>query len=194
MLGPVLGFLGTLLGLWIGHRRWNTDREDIDGKDYKSNLRSAYLELWDVVEDAHLKMRQSLDDGLSPEVFSGFLADVNSFMISKGLFIERGDRILVLSYLFAQNEYLALASSSPQGQAAAVITMEFPPNMPGNLSALAELERKVQALRDELRARIRSVLGAPESSAWSAHVRPSEELLSEMRSLTAEVVKRAEAP
>lgn len=99
VLGPVLGLLGVGLGVWIGHRQWERDFAKKNAESFESHLRDAYFGLWDVVEDAHLKMGSALDE-LTPEVFSGFLADVNNFMIRHGLYIQRDDRLLVLEYLF----------------------------------------------------------------------------------------------
>ncbi|MGW5514374.1 hypothetical protein [Nocardia africana] len=100
-----------MAGLWLGERRRRRDQTRQDNARYQDGLRDAYLELWDIVEDAHLKMRACLDD-LTPETFSGLLADVSGFMIRRGTFIESGDRQLVLEYLFWTNEYMRIASSS----------------------------------------------------------------------------------
>lgn len=91
LLGPVLGLVGTALGIWIGQNRWKREQSTKEEALYKDNVRSTYLELWNVVEEAHIKMRESLD-GLTAERFSGFMADVNNFMIRRGLYIERQDR------------------------------------------------------------------------------------------------------
>jgi hypothetical protein len=181
VITPIVGLIGTLLGLWIGHRRWHRELAIKDSDRYKEELRVAYLELWDVVEDAHLKMRAAIV-GLTPETFSGFLADVNNFMIRRGLFIERQDRHLVLEYLFWTNEYLRLLATTPQGRYLIQTTIAHN-DLPTDLDILDGVKDRAVSLRNNLRSRIREVVGAPESSAWSTEVQPSAELLKQLDDL-----------
>lgn len=192
VLGPVLGLIGTGLGLWIGHRRGKTESALKEQEAFQGNLRAAYFSLWDVVEDAHLKMRSALD-GLTAEVFSGFLADVNNFMIKHGLYIERDDRLLVLEYLFWTNEYLRVLTQSPRGKAAVLASLVHSADQGlefgDRVRMLEELQERAVELRNQLRARIRQVVGAPPSTAWSPEHGPSKQLLEKLNRLTEDVSK-----
>lgn len=179
-----------MLGLLVGQRRWKKEQIKQEKKKYDDGLQETYLELWDVVEDAHMKMRQSLVGEANPARASAFVADVNNFMIRKGLYIERRDRFLVLEYLFWTNEYLRILASSPSGRAAILTSLAHDDELPANIMMLKEVENKAQALRNELRDRIRSVIGAPPSSGWSSEIRPSDDLLGKLAVLTEEVSKR----
>ncbi len=195
VLAPVLGLTGTALGLWLGERRWKRDSQRKEAEGFQVNLRQAYFGLWDIVEDAHLKMRAALE-GLTAEVFSGFLADVNNFMIKHGLYITRDDRILVLEYLFWTNEYLRVLAQSPRGRALVEMSMAYTTREDGGLGmqvqVLEELQDRAQELRNLLRSRIREVVGAPPSDAWSSGHQPSAELLEKLDSLVSAVEKRQE--
>lgn len=195
-LGPVLGLLGIVLGVWIGHRQWQRDFAKKNAESFESHLREAYFGLWDVVEDAHLKMRAALD-GLTPEVFSGFLADVNNFMIKHGLYIQRDDRLLVLEYLFWTNEYLRILAQSPRGRALIEISLaaadwDGPDNREfgTQMGVLSEVQERAQALRNRLRDRIREVVGGPRSDAWSSDHKPSGDFLFKLDALVDAVQER----
>jgi len=184
-LGPMMGLVGTVFGLWIGQRRWKRDSERKDAESFQISLRKAYTELWSVVEAAHLKMRKATTD-IGPGEFSGFLADINDFMIEHGLYIERKDRFLVLEYLFWTNEYLGRFSRSRFGRVAIDMTVTSS-DLGMQVRELEELELRHRRLRNELRRRIREVLGAPVSHGWSDDVRPSHELASKLKSLVESV-------
>jgi hypothetical protein len=150
VLGPVLGLAGVLVGLWVGDRRAKRDALREDAKIYREKLVATYLELWDVVEDIHIRMRESALVGITATSFSGLLADVNNFMIRRGAFIERSDRYLVLEYLFWMNEYVRQLAADPRGAAALMSSLAHP-ELPGKLNVLEEVERRANDLRDQLR-------------------------------------------
>lgn len=175
--------------MWLGHRRWSVEHAQKEAEAFQVKLRAAYFGLWDVVEDAHLKMREALE-GLTPEVVSGFLVDVNNFMIKHGLYIEREDRLLVLEYLFWTNEYLRVLSEAPRGRTVMmnlVHSLSQGEAFDDQVRMLENLRDRTTELRSRLRSRIREVVGAPTSSAWSEDHRPSEELLAKLTQLANEV-------
>jgi hypothetical protein len=188
---PVLALGGVLLGLWLGQRRWKVEQIQKDRSTYDNNLRATYLELWDIVEDAHIKMRNSTV-GLSAEEFGGHIADVNNFMIRKGLYIERKDRYLVLEYLFWTNEFLRRVVSSDEGRAYVAISLAND-ELPSMVEELELISQKADQLRSSLRTRIRLVIGAPSSNGWNPAERPSAQLISQMQELAASVQSGREA-
>ncbi|MET7372866.1 hypothetical protein [Micromonospora arida] len=188
---PLLAMAGVLFGLWLGHRRWRVEQTQKVASHFDDNLRQTYLELWDVVEDVHLRMRSAVT-GLSPGEFGGLIADVNNFMIRKGLFIERKDRYLVLEYLFWTNEFLRRVVSSEEGRAYIAVSMAHSDLSP-RVDELALIADRAEALRSELRERIRQVVGAPSSQGWSPTERPSEDLKHKMQKLV-EQVQEAQRP
>lgn len=185
IFGPIIGLVGTLVGLWLGHHQWRRERDQQDRKLFDEKLQTAYFELWHVVEDAHLTMRASLS-AVSSADFSGHLTDVNNFMIRHGLYIERDDRYLVLQYLFWTNEYLRRLVAEPHGREYLLSSMAHD-GLSERIDVLAEVQKRAEALRDQLRQRIREVVGAPKSDAWSEDHRPSEELLDQLSALTVHI-------
>jgi hypothetical protein len=184
LASPLLALGGVILGLWLGQRRWKAEQAQDERSTYENNLRATYLELWDVVEDVHITMRNSAV-GLSPEEFGGLIADVNNFMIRKGLFIERKDRYLVLEYLFWTNEFLRRVVSSNEGRAYIAISLAND-ELPSMVQELELISRKSEELRSALRARIRLIVGAPSSEGWSPDERPSVHLMQQMQQLATE--------
>ena len=105
VLGPVLGLGGVLTGLWVGERRAKREVLRDDAKIYREKLVATYLELWDVVEDIHVRMRESALLGISATSFSGLLADVNNFMIRRGAFTKEATAILYWSICFGRTSF-----------------------------------------------------------------------------------------
>jgi hypothetical protein len=154
-----------------GQRRWKREQADSDSALYRESLRAAYLELWDIVEDAHLKMRAAL--GGTPSQLSGFVADVNNFMIRRGLYIERRDRFLVLEDLFWTHELLRQVAGTDMGREALLTSLTHD-DMPRSINVLDEVKNRAEQLRNQLRERIREVVGAPPSERERQETKPSE--------------------
>lgn len=181
IVGPLLALAGVLLGLWLGQKRWKAEQLQKERTKYDENLKATYLELWDVVEEVHIKMRSGLV-GFTAEEFGGLIADVNNFMIRKGLFIERQDRYLVLEYLFWTNEFLRRVVSSKEGRAYVLHSLSSD-EMPTHVEELHQISEKAEELRGRLRARIREVIGAPHSDGWNPEEQPSEDLKGKLQQL-----------
>jgi hypothetical protein len=191
IFGPIIGLVGTVLGLWLGQRQWRQERTDREKGQFDGKLKDAYYELWFVVEYAHLRMRDSLS-GISAENFSGHLADVNNFMIKHGLYIERDDRYLVLQYLFWTNEYLRRLAIEPRG-AQYILASLTHDGLSTKIDLLGEVQSQAEVLRNELRQRVRAVVGAPKSDAWCQDHRPSRDLIAQLDDLTARAVRERQA-
>jgi hypothetical protein len=182
---PLVALAGVLVGLWLGHKRWKVEQAQKENSRFDGDLKDTYVELWNVVEDVHLTMRNS-PTGLTPAEFGGLIADVNNFMIRKGLYIERPDRYLVLEYLFWTNEFLRRVVASGEGRAYVAVSLAHDDLAP-QIDELGLISDRAEALRNRLRQRIRQVVGAPPSSGWSPDERPSDDLKVKMQQLVDEV-------
>ncbi len=129
--------------------------------EFIKNERHAYAGLWDVTARTQEEMRGALDS-LTPERFSGMLADVNSFMLREGLYIERDDRLLTIEYLFWVNEYLRIVATTHRGDVLSSMVHE---GLPHNVTLIDEVLDRANELRSSLRGRIRDKLDAPQSYA-----------------------------
>lgn len=114
---------------------------------------------WEVVQDAHLSMRTSLD-GLNPDSFSAFLTNVNAFGWRQGVYIQDSDRDLAQEYLFLVYEFLRLVASHDAGRRWVMTTAQLPPEVPETLRAMKLAEQQAEAVRERLASRVREVLGA----------------------------------
>jgi len=189
LLAPIIGLVGTLLGVWIGHRRWRYEQANRERRKLREEQQATYLELWDVVETCHVEMRNA--DGFDdPRTFSGFIADVNNFMIRRGLFIEAEDRNLVLEYLFWTYEFIRRAAETLEGRAALEVTAMYPSEFPSRIEMLGEVRDRAEQLRDKLRNRVRQVLGAGDTTPFPKGEPPSAGLSAKLRQLSEEVARR----
>ena len=58
----LIGLFGTMLGLWIGQRRWYVEHRLARRRAFDASRYGAYQKLWEVVESAHIKIRVELPD------------------------------------------------------------------------------------------------------------------------------------
>lgn len=189
VLGPLIGLAGTVLGFWISHRRWSRQQTQLEQRKFLESRKAAYIDLWDVVETCHVEMRGA-DKINEPLSFSGLIADVNNFMIRRGLFIETSDRHLVLEYLFWTYEFLRHVAETPQGKAAIAISAEYPAEFPSQIRLLNAVREQADQLRNQLRDRIREVVGGPNLAPRPEGRPPSEELSAKLRELSEQVATR----
>jgi hypothetical protein len=162
--GPLLGLLGVVLGIWYGQRHWRRERDERQGDFYRARRQEAYTGLWEVVQDAHLRMRASLTRGLDD--FSVFLTDVNSFAWKRGLYVDDIDRELAQEYLFLVYEFLQLVAKNEAAKHWVVTSASLPDDTPSTLTAMKVAEDEANVVRDRLAERIRVALGAaPEESS-----------------------------
>ncbi len=145
ILSPFLGFLGTILGIYIGQRRWKREQNADNSSQYQEKLREAYLELWDIVQDVHIEMRSAFGDEAEDKL-SEFVAKTNNFMIRRGLYIERQDRYLVLEYLFYTHEFLRQISGTPEGRSALITSIPIA-DIPADVVLLGQVKIKAEDLR-----------------------------------------------
>jgi len=158
LVGPVLGLLGVCLGIWYGQRRWRGDREAHHSDYYQTKRKEAYVGLWEVVQDAHLSMRESLTRTFS-EDFAPFLTNVNAFVWKHGIYISDKDRDLAQEYLYTVYEFLRLVVNNEAAKHWIISSISFPEDTPSTLSSMKIAEDKANAVRDQLTGRIRTVIG-----------------------------------
>ncbi len=187
IVGPLIALAGVVAGLWLGQRQWKAEQARKDAEEAREqrdtfieNERRAYSGLWELTARTQEEMRGALE-ALTPQRFSGLLADLNAYMLREGLYIERQDRFLTIEYLFWVNEYFRiLATSDRSGDLLTTMAHE---GLDTQVALLDEMLNRANGVRNALRARIRDKLGAPDSSAWDDGVRPSDELIRKLEEL-----------
>src|ERR1044071_4279154 len=155
--GPLIGLFGVGLGIWFGQKRWRQEAKGHDAEFYQAKRREAYVGLWEVVQAAHLRMRQSLRSGLGSSV-SVFLTDVNAFGWKNGIYIEDEDQKLALEYLFIIYEFLRLVVQHDGMREWVASTAPLPRHVPSTVETMKLAEDEANSIRDELVRRIKTVL------------------------------------
>ena len=158
-------------------------------EEFIKNERHAYAGLWDVTARTQEEMRGALDS-LTPERFSGMLADVNSYMLREGLYIERDDRLLTIEYLFWVNEYLRIVATTHRGDVLSSMVHE---GLPHNVTLIDEVLDRANELGVPFAAGS-TTSSTPESSGWDDSKKPSEDLLEKLRGLNAQIANERMLP
>jgi hypothetical protein len=131
-------------------------------KSYQDKRQESYEGLWEVVQTAHLRMRQSLTEGFSDGI-SAFLVDVTSFGWKNGIYIDEADQALAQEYLFMVYEFLRLVVQHEVAKEWVATTASLPPEVPRTLRAMQVAQDKADELHAELAGRVRAVLaGLPD--------------------------------
>ena len=91
----LIGLLGTMLGLWIGHRRWYVEHGLAKRRAFDANRYDAYQKLWEVVEAAHIKLRVELPDRAQVEELQ---RSINVFRMQNAILIDQPDSDLAEEY------------------------------------------------------------------------------------------------
>ena len=159
MLAPVLGVLGTGLGLWLGHRRWAIERHDERGKALRVGRQEAYAALWDVVQKTHVTARTTTEE-LTRENFTLMLQEVNTFILRNGIYIEDDDYKLVNRYLWNVYEFVRIARTDPLTSDDVLSTARVPREHIRRVDRLVTHSRNMENDVLALRTRVKSVLGA----------------------------------
>ena len=116
-------------------------------KSYQDKRQKAYEGLWKVVQTAHLRMRQSLNEGFSAGI-SAFLVDVTSFGWKNGIYIDEADQALAQEYLFMVYEFLRLVVQHEVAKDWVETTAALPRELPATMRAM----QVAQDQADELHA------------------------------------------
>lgn len=96
LIPATLALIGTLIVVFFGYRQWKKQYENTRYGEYLKDKQTAYKELWEKLEEVHLKLRTEYIE--KPD-FNNLLLDVNSYILKKQLFLEKDDQALVNQYL-----------------------------------------------------------------------------------------------
>ncbi|MFN0138780.1 MAG: hypothetical protein ACKVQW_01670 [Pyrinomonadaceae bacterium] len=96
VIPALLAFAGTLIAAYLGYRQWKKHGENAQKADYLKEKQTVYKELWEKLEEVHLKLRI---ESVEKSDFKDLLFGVNSYILKKQLFLEKDDQTLVNQYL-----------------------------------------------------------------------------------------------
>ena len=158
-LPATIALLGTVLTLSVAYGQWKRNRHDAAGLPLLEKKRAAYQALWENLEDAHVKLRTSIDV-TKEEEFHTLLREINSFLIRNALFIEQDDCRVAQEYVAALGTVASIVKTcgNKEAEVAWQITAEIPDDVAGQVEALREATDQVARIREQLRVRCRAVL------------------------------------
>jgi hypothetical protein len=157
LLPAVVGLIGTLFGLWLGHRRWSAERQTSKRSGFDAKRHRAYVELWDMVESAHITIRTA--QPTLPEIRE-LDKKINAFRMRNEPVLDSAD--LDLSNRYFNSVVTLSAAVAASGSKEMAERFQTTATIPGSdveeLKDLVEATEKVRAVRQELLDRVRAVL------------------------------------
>lgn len=157
IVAAVIALIGTLAGLRVGYRRWSEERKAQRSEKFEAERRDIYKGLWDRVEEVNASLRRNRVDDVG---FSELVADLNEFMIRNGAHLDDSDQHLANLYVAAVKRFdeVVRAAASEDAKVPYGQTMSIPPEVVSRLQALGEAQDRVSRLRNELLAKVRSIV------------------------------------
>jgi hypothetical protein len=153
----LIALTGVLVGLIVAYRKWHVERRDSSSADYRRDRRSAHKDLWERVEDVHVRLRAK---NLSKAEMRKLIKEFNSYLLRAGIYLEPDVREVAGEYLNAMvNLKEAVRSSgSKEAEQALDETAEIPRSVVREIRELEEVEKRLNAARSQLMARLQREL------------------------------------
>lgn len=162
----IIVLIGTIITVLIGYRQWKRQQETSRYGTFLTEKQSAYKELWEKLEDVHIKLRTE-DVGITE--FNNLVREVNSYILKKGLYIEEIDREYSSRYLksiFEMKEIIA----KPEDEIDEIAHIEMEeswsltdPGLPVEVTSqareLIRIAREVDETRNMILERFRKIIG-----------------------------------
>jgi hypothetical protein len=160
VLAAAIALVGTVIGLIIAHRKSKSERQAARSARFETDQQDLYKTLWQKVEDVNVALRRQRVDQAG---FRNLVADLNEFMLRNGAHMEDSDSKLVNRYVSAVKLFHdAVSNAGEQAKVPYGSTQEIPPEVLLKARSVAEASTAASELRDQLRARVRSVLTGEE--------------------------------
>lgn len=157
VIAAVIALAGTLIGIAVGYRRWSRERTAQRFARFETDRQDIYKSLWDRVEQINAALRR---DRVDETGFTELVADLNEFIIRNGAHVDDADYELVNRYVAAVKKFDEFVSrQDPEAQVPYGQTQVISPEVLNRVKELGEAQNRVLQLRNELRTRVRMVIG-----------------------------------
>ena len=157
IITAVIAFAGTILGIYIGYRKWRRDQDSARFGQFEKDKQLAYKNLWERVEEINIKVRV---EEVNSDQFLEHLQELNRYMLKHGIYFDDDDRALANKYAEAVYSFQntvrdsgAIEASVPLGA-----TQDIPQSVLQGAKEIGEAQSRALKLRSEIREKIRSVL------------------------------------
>jgi len=153
----LIALMGTGLAILIGYRQWKRQQDTTREGEFRSQKQQAYKELWEKLEDVHVRLRTEV---VGNDDFRSLIRDVNSYILKRGLYLEKDDQRLANQYLSRVREFTNLAAASDSANAKQAIsdTAQIPSDVIRTVRELGNIQTEVNQIREEILVRYRKVL------------------------------------
>jgi hypothetical protein len=157
VIPSLIALTGTVAVALVGYRQWKRQQDTSRESDYRTQRQQTYKELWEKLEDIHVRLRTEEVGG---DEFSSLVRDVNSFILKRGLYLERDDQDLANCYLSKVREFtdLVRACGSPEAKISMSKTETLPPPVVQFAQESGRIQGEVNELREQLLVRYRKAL------------------------------------
>jgi DNA-binding SARP family transcriptional activator len=96
VLPALIALLGTILTAVIAYHRWKKEQAISKVGSYEADVQKAYAELWNRLEDIHIKLRT---EGADSQIFRALLTGINAYLLKYSLWINKEDMALAQQYV-----------------------------------------------------------------------------------------------
>lgn len=156
VIAPALfALVGTILGLWLGHRRWSSELRMTSRRAFDSRRHAAYEELWNILESAHIAIRTGRPDESDVRKLK---QQINSFRLRNAILLDPVDSVLALEYFDSILRFSTVIAESGSRELAEQLDATSPARPALHMRELVDANKAVERMREELIGRVRAVL------------------------------------
>jgi hypothetical protein len=157
VLPALLAFLGTIFGLWLGHRRWSSEFQMKKRRAFDARRHEAYDQLWKILENAHIAIRTGRPETSAVQALE---QEINSFRLRNAILLDASDSELSTRYF---NSIVALSKEIAKSGSRKLTKQYQSTGLFGEadvakINDLVKANEDTSRLREELIDRIRSVM------------------------------------
>ncbi len=141
----LIALVGTVLAILIGYRQWKRQQDTTREGEFRTQKQQTYKELWEKLEDVHVRLRTEV---VTSDEFRSVVRDVNSYILKRGLYLEKDDQALANRYLSRVREFTSLVASCDSADAKEAVhdTEEIPAGVIQYVRELDKIQCKVTRL------------------------------------------------
>lgn len=160
IIPAALALIGTVITVIVQMRQPKQDKRAEAQAQSLAEKQAVYKELWEKIEAVHVAARRA--EHLSAEDFNRQLADVNSLIMTKSLFVDKQDWDLANRYLKAVRTFKEMVEATGDAllQEEVASTGEYAVESPHSIAELVGAMQEVNRLRDALLGRFQTIINA----------------------------------
>ena len=158
-VATLIALVGSVLAILVGYRQWKRQQQTTREGEFRSQKQQTYKELWEKLEDVHIRLRTGV---VSSDEFRSLIRDVNSYILKRGLYLEKEDQQLANQYLSKVREFTDLVAACDSGDAKEAVskTAEIQSDVIPNVRDSGKIQTEVNQIREEILVRYRrAILG-----------------------------------